>query len=224
MSHPETRPDAGLAALEAGLVRNRAEIRGSVSEIARRLKPANLVDAALDKVSGKATAIAGDAVDVVRRHGGQAALFGAGALLAFDIGRRATQTPAAPAAETADGIAESIQSSPPDTPTRQADILASVGNLPIVLKYWGGGLAAAAMGYSIAKAVPVSETERHLMGEMPRELKAGVQSFWREHALGARQAGAQAFGIAGVAAAALGTMAALAEIMAGNGRGPGKAA
>jgi Protein of unknown function (DUF3618) len=216
--------DPGLDAIEADLARSRAEMAGTVAEIARRLRPQAVVDTAIEKISGRATDIASAALDTAKRHGGQATLFGAGALLAFDIGRRTSDPSQGTGSAEGEIATVSVGDAGggPDEPSGLAarpktQAFEAIGNIPTVLKYWGGGLAAAAVGYSVGAAVPVSEAEKRLLGDAAHEVRTEATAFWQEHAEGARQMSAQAFGLAGVAAAALGTMAAFAEIL-GKGR------
>src|ERR1700756_5018401 len=73
--------------LEGRLSSNRGQLSASVTELADRLRPANLVNAAVDRLAGKAATAAREALNIAKQNSGKATLLGAGALLAFDLGR-----------------------------------------------------------------------------------------------------------------------------------------
>jgi hypothetical protein len=78
-------------------------------------------------------------------------------------------------------------------------------------KAWVAGLAGLALGYVVAGAVPRSRIEAEAFGQIGTGLRAATEAFEREHAQGAKQVAAEAFGIAKFAAGALGVVAAFAE-------------
>jgi hypothetical protein len=206
MSHPEAK----ISALEAEAGRNRAALAASVTAAAIRLKPAHLIEAAIDKAGKKTSGLTRDVASVLTDKGGKAALLGAGALLAFDLGRRASK----PAGSSLDGRGDAGTSPEPIvTPRPAASRFGSIKNLPDLVKFGGGGVVAIMAGYGVANLIPVSPAERQWLGDLPAEAKARIKAFQFEHTEGEKQLVAQSFGIAKLVAAALSVMAVLARLI-----------
>jgi len=205
-----------IADVEARAAANRMALSVSLADIGSRLRPANIVAAAKDEIARKASAVAGDFGQTIRKHGGEAALFGAGTILAFDLGRttarhrRDPPSVAEAMASSAGRATPSGQSatwgpssfSPPMN--RSHGLQASVDRM----KTWVTPLAGVALGYVAASALPRTRIETEALGTIGSDLREAVAAFGREHAQGAKQMAAEAFGIAKFTAAALGLMAA----------------
>jgi hypothetical protein len=195
--------------LEESLARNRLQASASVTELADRLRPANLLNVAIDSVAGKAASVTNEALKAAKTHAGKATVFGAGALLAFDIGRLAgqpsdrTSGQDQPGVQARDDENRTNFAHSPKKPSKAIDLGA--------FSYWAGGLAAVAFGYGLGKFIPISEAEKQLVGGMPSEFKIAANEFWNEHAHGAKLAAVGSFGVARWFALGLGLMAAAAK-------------
>jgi len=195
----------------------RATLSSSLADISDRLKPANIVASAKAEITHKASALAGGLGETVRKHGGEAALFGAGAMLAFDMGRRTMRRRNAPSA--AETMADDVDSGsdyrgsatwPSSTPARRNGVNAVRGTVD-TMRTWVTPMAGAVLGYAVASALPKTRLEAEAFGTMGKEFRSAVDAFRREHAQGAKQAAAEVFGIAKYSAAALGLMAAVGQ-------------
>ena len=202
-----SRHEVEMLALEEGLARNRIVFFRSMSELATRLRPRHVVNVAMDRVAGKAVEVTGDLMDLAKANAGKATLFGAGALLAFEVGRRNSQPQDPPLPDATAGAPDEVKGRRPAS----GDTMLS--ELPNMAKYWGGGGVAVLFGFLISKAIPVSKTEKELLGEIPLEIKQSAKTFWRQHAHGAKLAAADIFGVARIVATGLGLMGALAMIV-----------
>lgn len=194
--------------LEERLSSNRGQLSASVTELADRLRPANLVDAAVDRLAGKAATAASEALNIAKKNSGKATLVGAGALLAFGLGRVTSRPSDQPTAAEPLGDPANEDDEEPSAPQYR-----SITESWRTLGYWGGGAAAAVIGYALGKVIPVSAAETELLGEMPSEVKSAADQFWQEHARGAKLAAADSFGLARWAAVGLGLMAAMARLI-----------
>jgi hypothetical protein len=196
-----------MLALEEGLARNRMVLSKSVSELATRVRPRHVVNVAMDRMAGKAVKLTSDIFDLAKANTGKATLFGIGALLAFDIGRRSSQPQDVP-------LPDATAGAPDDTKGRgKASWGTMLSELSNAARYWGGGGVALLLGFLIGKAVPVSKAEEELLGEIPGDAKRTAKTFWRQHAHGAKVAAADIFGVARIVATGLGLMFALATIV-----------
>jgi Protein of unknown function (DUF3618) len=206
--------DLEMLRLEENLARGRNQLSISVTELADRLKPANLINDAVDRVAGKAATATSVALQAAKTKSGKATLLGAGALFAFELGRRSFKG----TEQHAWGEEEPPVDSPPgdggdEGVSRERKHRVKSPGPVQTLEYWGGGAAAAAVGYILGKAIPVSSAEKELVGDVPSDLRTFANRFWQEHARGAKLAAADSFGLARLAAAGLGIMAAIANVM-----------
>ncbi len=189
-----------IASLEAEAAQTRAALKLSARELHRRLSRDYLIDLAVDRIAGDAASVAGEVVGQVKENGGKAALFGAGLLLAFGAGRGNK----APTNDGTGGPSE-VRSKP-----AQAETSSKRSSKWDTFFLWAGGLGAAGLSFTMSNLVPVSATERELLGDLPVELKKLGADFIDEHLRGAKQLFAGSLGIASYAAGALGLMAAFA--------------
>jgi hypothetical protein len=207
--------DLEMLGLEENLARRRNVISTSVTELAERLRPANLINGAIDRVAGKAATATSEALQAAKTNSGKATLLGAGALLAFELGRRSFKGTEQHASRAEEPPAES-------PPGDRGDEGASRKRRQRVkppgpwqtLEYWAGGATAAAVGYVLGKAIPVLAAEKELAGDLPADIRTFANRFWQEHARGAKLAAADSFGLARLTAVGLGIMAAIASVMA----------
>jgi hypothetical protein len=201
--------------LEERLSSNRRQLSATVAELADWLRPANLVNAGVDYLAGKAATAARDAVNIARKNSGKVTLVGAGALLAFDLGRL-TSTPSD----------QPTAAEPFGDPVYQSNVEPSAPHYRSImdswrtLGYWGGGAVAAVIGYALGTVIPVSTAETELLGGMPSEVKSAADQFWKEHARGAKLAAADSFGLARWTAVGLALMAAMARLLKPETDGP----
>ncbi|WP_284317210.1 hypothetical protein, partial [Labrys miyagiensis] len=149
------------------------------------------MNAAVDRLAGKAATVASEALNVAKKNSGKATLVGAGALLAFDLGRVTSRPPDQPTAAEPLGDPANESDEEPSAPHYR-----SITDSWRTLRYWGGGAVAAVVGYALGKVIPVSAAETELLGEMPSEVKSAADQFWQEHARGAKLAAADSFGLA----------------------------
>jgi Protein of unknown function (DUF3618) len=207
--------DLEMLRLEENLARGRNQLSISVTELADRLRPANLINDAVDRVAGRAATATSEAIQAAKTNSGKATLLGAGALFAFELGRRSFKG----AGQHASGAEEPPAESPlgdggdEGVSRERRQRVKSPGPVR-TLEYWGCGAAAAAVGYVLGKAIPVSTAEKELVGDLPSDLRTFANRFWQEHARGAKLAAADSFGLARLAAAGLGVMAAIASVIA----------
>ena len=200
-------PRNSQAELETEAAGLRAGLKESLGELHRRSTPTRLFGVAREAALEKGRAALGEGMDYVKEHGAAATIAGAGAILAFDLGRRSgsPQTTSAGIAENSEG------SSVPGTEEQRKGLrgkAANIGDTALILSEALGG---ALIGSALATAIPVTTPERELLGELPSEAKSALQKFVQEHKDGMRQTAAQAFGIANAATWLLALLAIAAD-------------
>ena len=212
--------DAELLTIEQDAERNRRALADSVEQIARRVRPKNLVSLAQRKVSDEAWKGFGELREAVRNERGKAAVLVAGALGAFLLGRSSQSKPTFKPREATIGASASAAS----VPTKAHFSLDIVSGKGAAFAQGAKKLAAAAVavatGYAMGLAVPVTRAESDLMGDASARVKDYAAEFRRVHSRGARIAAVQSFGVAQPAAAALGLLGALAALVGDSGKSP----
>jgi len=205
-----------LADVERRAALTRTALCASLADISNRLRPANLVAAAKHEIAFKVSAAAGNFGEAIRKHGGEAALFGAGTLLAFDMGRKTTQRrdPPSIAEAMSNGAGHEtnyMQFSTWKPSSTSSHMTHGIRDLVDKTRSWVAPLAGVALGYVVAGALPKTRIETEAFGTFGKEFRDTIAEFQSKHAQGAKQVAAQALGIANLTAAALGLMAALGK-------------
>lgn len=173
----------------------------SLNEVSERLRPRALVDSGTRFLKRKAGRMLGDVSETVKANGGSVALAGAGALLAFEIGRGSVG-PRADASLAHGGGAFGEASKLAGRSPRKVSISAKAK----AIATWGGGLL---LGNFLGKGMAATAMEKKLFEKTSATMRQASVAFVSQHSRGAKVAAAQAFGFANYAAALLAVMAAV---------------
>ena len=192
-------------AIEAEADALRDQLRASLSELSYRSTPSHLLQVVQETALEKGRAMLGEGMSLLRSHGAAAGVAGAGAILAFDLGRRSV-----PQSEGV-GVADDIGGAQVRSAQGQKGIRAIVSQMSDSALAWFSGLAGAAVGGALGAAVPITPQEREVFAALPAQSWQEIDDFKRRHMQGMKQTAAEAFGIARFSAWMLVAMAIAAD-------------
>jgi uncharacterized protein YcfJ len=208
--------DPHLIVIEEQAELNRRALAESVEEIGRWVRPKNLASLAQHLISSKAWKSLGEFGEAIRSERGKAAVLAAGALAAFYVGRSTqSRTLSQPSPNSFD---HTTAYAPKERRFGVNLISERSGVFAQSVKKFAAAAGAIATGYAIGSAAPVSQAERDLMGEASARVKHYATEFRRAHEHGARISVAQTFGVAQLAAGAIGLMGAFAALVGDRGK------